>query len=138
MGRFLIMIAILLSLSGCTSGVFFAFENRGESEIELRYVLSEDLRLQGDDREVKVVVAPGQRHTIRMSAQAAFNRNDPGLKQGFIDVDTFRSFFIALEIRDPGTDARLDVAKIGQDAIAYDYPSPSSIFYILCVRHADS
>ncbi len=135
--NFLVTIALFLSLSGCTSGVFFAFENLGEDVIEIRFTLSEDLRLHGDEQEVKVTLDPGQRHTIRMSAQAAFNRNDPGLRRDYIEIDTFLSYFNALEIRNPGTDDRLDISDIGQDAIAYDYPPPSSIVYILGLNAGD-
>lgn len=129
-----VFIMIAIFLTGCTPGVFYQIANMSEEIIEISFSLSEDLMLQGDIQNVSVVLKPGERHTIRMSAQAAYNRNDPGIKRDFIDINSFISFFKTIEIRVQSTDKLIELSKFSQESIMYEHPHSSSIIYILTVK----
>lgn len=130
----IVLVTIVISLFGCTQGIYYAIKNVSKETLIINFSLAADLLLDKDDEAVCVTLKPGEQYIIRMSHNAVLNRTAPEIKKEYISIKSFLSFFTTIEIHVQGTDERINVSRFDQKSVTYEHPLPSSYGFILNVK----
>ena len=124
---------LLLTLSGCTPGVFFRLRNDTGTMIELTYSVRPEWLHEGGTPRHAAVLPPDAMETLSFSWQKMMNEGYAATKD-HIDIETFKAIFDDLAVRTPDGNTVSSLSDFDQGDIVYEYPFVSSVAYVLSIK----
>jgi hypothetical protein len=124
---------LLLSLTGCTPGIFFRLRNDTGAMIDVIYsVKPEWLHENGTPRHA-AVLPPDGLETLSFSWQKMLNAGYTA-KKDHIDIETFTAIFDDLAVSTPDGKTISSLSDFTQEDIGYEYPFVSSVAFVLSIK----